>query len=447
MVAAAVVGGLSPEQRQALQHSADLVLDWESSHRNAIVATSAIEKACGPLPPVPLDLIDIAAGIYLTDIAIPRGRNEQFVRSIKLHIPVREPARWDAARPQLEALLYLLTGDRFAVRFHQRHGEASCVQSRRQVEPGDFDCVCLLSGGLDSLAAAVGLLRSGRKPLLLSHASGNPTVARAQAASVASLRRAWGQVGHLTVHVHPRTTPAALPFPQPERREPTRRSRSLLFMSLAAVVAASLGSIEVYMGENGVLTAAVPLSPGRAGALSTRTTHPAVLNSFNSIVQSVGMSVRVINPFVYQTKAELLLHVLRPSLRVEEIQRTVSCWMVGRRHRQCGGCVPCLLRRLSMLAAGLPDEAYEMDLLAQPEQYRGTDAYINVVDLLSYVAELQRWSEVDLLLRCPALLDLAAHQVSVPDIVSMLKRFAGEVAEAVLERFPAAARLMVGAEA
>ena len=116
--------------------------------------------------------------------------------------------------------------------------------------------------------------------------------------------------------------------------------------------------------------------------------------------------------------------------------------MAGRRHRQCGGCIPCLLRRVSMLSAGLPDEAYEMDLFGHPEDYRGTDAYVNLVDFLGYAAHLQARSEVELLLDSPALLDLHVYGVSVPDIVGMLKRFADEVAVITSEHFPAAAHLM-----
>jgi len=94
-----------------------------------------------------------------------------------------------------------------------------------------------------------------------------------------------------------------------------------------------------------------------------------------------------------------------------------------------------------MLAAGLPDEAYEMDLLARPGDYVGTDAYVNTVDFLSYVNRLSALSNADLLLSAPALLDLQAHNVSVADVVSMLKRFAAEGREVAEGQFPAAARL------
>jgi hypothetical protein len=116
--------------------------------------------------------------------------------------------------------------------------------------------------------------------------------------------------------------------------------------------------------------------------------------------------------------------------------------MTGRRHRQCGGCLPCLLRRISLQAAGLPDEAYEMDMLAQPEEFRGTEAFVNLVDFLSYVAQLNCRSETQLLLEAPALLDLQPYGVSLTDVVSMLKRFAAEVTGVISSRFRASAYLL-----
>jgi hypothetical protein len=98
-----------------------------------------------------------------------------------------------------------------------------------------------------------------------------------------------------------------------------------------------------------------------------------------------------------------------------------------------------------MLAAGLPDEVAELDLLGSPSTFRGTDAYVNLVDLLGYVAGLRSRTELQLLLETPALLDLQAHGVSVPDVVAVLKRFGDEVADVVHTHFPEAARLLAAA--
>ncbi len=438
-VVAVVPEGLSPADRDALAPGAFVQLDWRSPRRNAIFDLSALEEAAGPLSPSVADLADLVGAVFLTDLAVPRGRNEQFVRSLELHLPLRDPGLWQGQARTLGRLLYLLLGDNLGLHFYAREPEPPAGAAGK---PCDADCVCLVSGGLDSLAGAVMLLRAERRPLFVTHRSGNPTIAEAQRRLSDVFTRLGGRFHGAGVTLMPSLTPRSLPFPPAELREPSRRSRSLLFMALGAAAAAGLSTPEVYLCENGVLTAALPLSPSRAGALSTRSTHPAVLGLFTSLTGGLGLPGRILNPFLYQTKAEVIRDVLRPVLRIEEIQQTVSCWMAGRRHRQCGGCVPCLLRRMAMLAAGLPDEAYEVDVLARPEDYRGTDAYVNLVDLLSYVGRLSAGSAVELVLDAPALLDLQAFNVSVPDTVMMLKRFAAEVSAVVEGYFPASARML-----
>ena len=451
----AVVDGLDPVLRASLCEAAGdaqtVCLDWRSPQRNCRFGLASLEAASGPASPVVNDLLDVAAAVYFADLCVPRGRNEQFIRAIDLHIPVRVPEAWAAAAEDLGRLVYLLTGDNVTLTFHPRvaaEGLPSSMKAHAPARAFDYDSVCLLSGGLDSLAGGVALLRTGRRPLFVSHRSGNPTSAWAQGNAVRALRKISTDFGHVQVSLMPYRTTGSATFPPPEQREVSRRSRSLVFLALGTAAAAGLAAAEayepppVYLFENGILTAALPFAPSRSGALSTRSTHPAVLHLFNSLCHRLGLSSAVLNPFLYRTKGEIVAEILRPHLPVDDVQATVSCWMAGRRHRACGGCVPCLLRRVSMLAAGLPDEVAEMDLFGSPSTYRGTDAYVNLIDLLGYVAGLRSRSELQLLLETPALLDLQGYGVSVPDVVAVLKRFGDEVADVVDKHFPEAARLL-----
>lgn len=420
------------------------VLDWASDRRNALRDMVSIESMAGAsLSPHVADLLDIGAAVYLADIASPRGALEEWVRTIELDIPVRDPGFWTAVAPDLIHLLYVLTHDNIALEFRALQGaDASPAQGTDAAL--DVDCVCLLSGGLDSFAGAVMLAHTGRRPLLVSHKSGNPTAESAQRRAVAALERlAPGKATWVGARVAPfHGGPAALPFPAPEAREPSRRARSFLFMVLGVAAADVLGASEVYLCENGVLTAALPLTPARAGSLSTRSTHPAAIRLFSDITARAGLSCEIVNPFAYQTKGEVIRTFLRPLVPPADIMQTVSCWGAGRQNRQCGGCVPCLLRRIGLLSAGLPDDACMTDVLAAPEQYRGTDAYGNLVDLLTQAAAFLGRTDFDLLIEYPQLLDLEASGMSVEDTLRTLKRHAAEVFSVVREHFPAAARLL-----
>ena len=407
---------------------------WQGPGRNAVRELAPpLDEAAGAIA---RDLVDLAAAAYLADINAPRGRNEAWVRDIGLTVPVREPERWEAAKFDLTRLLHVLTRDNFAINFAARSDDPNSPAPPHL--PSDTDCISLLSGGLDSLAGAVVLLRSGRRPLFLIHRSGNPTAEAAQRHVLEVIARLSGKTPRV---VSARVMPLP-PLSDTPAREPSRRARSLVFMAVAAACAQATGISDLYLWENGFFSAGLPLSPARAGSLSTRSTHPIALHIFGELAATIGLPGELQNPFLYRTKAELIREVLRPVLPPRDIQRTVSCWAAGRTHRPCGGCVPCLLRRIAMLAAGLGDEACEMDVLAEPERYRGTDAYANLVDILTQAAAVMSLTDVELLLRHPQLLDMQAAGANVLDMLAVVRRHAIEVIAVVEEHFPAAGRMV-----
>ena len=429
------------------QRPADLRLLWEGPRRNA---TRNLTQLHSPLPhslsPLTQDLVDLATAVYLADLGLPRGRNERWVREIELSVPVREPRFWAQQAGDLTYLLYVLTRDRVRLDFVPRATDSLETDG---VATGLFaaDCVSLLSGGIDSLAGAVMLLKTGRRPMFVGHQSGNPAIRSAQTAVMTMLDKLSPGAGHLAqVGLQGGgNARAAFAFPPPEQREPSQRSRSFLFMSLAVAAAAGQGVTEAFIFENGILTMALPLSEARVGGMSTRSTHPRVIALMNQLCGKLELPCALINPFVYQTKAEIIRDLLRPALAPFDIQRTLSCWAAGRSSRQCGGCIACLVRRFSMLAAGLPDEAYEVDVLGHPGRYIGTDAYANLVDLLGLCARYRTLSDAALLQASPELLDLAAAGMTIPEVIALYRRFAEEVAGVVAEHFPLVAPLLLPA--
>jgi 7-cyano-7-deazaguanine synthase in queuosine biosynthesis len=424
----------------------DLLLDWQSERANSRRDLNRL-LALLPAAPSPLavDLAEIASAVYLSDLALQRGRNEEWVRHWELEIPVREADFWRSQSQALSHLLYVLTRDEVAFEFVPLAGPVAELPARGS-EGWQADCVSLLSGGIDSLAGAVLQLQTHRQPLFVAHQSGNPTIRRAQQAVSEMLTAlAPGQWRLGTVLLHGGGGGReAWPFPPPAEREPSQRSRSLLFMSLAVLAASGQGVDDIFVAENGILTVALPLSGARIGGHSTRSTHPRVLNLVNDLIHSAGLSCRLSNPFVYQTKAELISHILRPSLSPFDIQRTVSCWAAGRQSRQCGACVACLIRRFAMLAAGLPDEAYQADLLGHPSDYVGTEGYGNLMDLLGLCNDFMHSSDLELLQRLPELLEMQSSTGGLADTLAMYRRFATEVQQVVRDHFPVLQPLLEG---
>lgn len=432
-------GGPHAQERQA-----DLQIAWAGPEANASRALRAVyDLATTPLPDEALDLLEIATAVYVADIACRRGEREAWPRSISLSVPVRDPAAWAPVLPDLHRLLFELNRDSFQIGLRQANFAASGAEAMGGSHLPDADCVSMLSGGLDSLAGAAMLQQTGRRPIYSLHQSGNPSVRSAQAGVLEAIERHWpGRSASCACSVEPSPGGAeALPYPPPEQREPSRRCRSFLFMALALATAEAIGVEDVFMCENGVMTAGLPLSASRAGSMSTHSTHPMALALMNRIAGELGLRGRLINPFVYQTKAELLRDVLAPVLSVGEIQSTVSCWAAGRAPRPCGGCVPCLLRQIGMAWAELPEEAHMLQVLERPEDYVGTDAYGNLVDLLRHARQTVDASDAQLLGLQPGLLSLQAAGLEFAEVIAMLRRHAQQTLAVVAERYPAAARL------
>ncbi|MFQ5810604.1 MAG: 7-cyano-7-deazaguanine synthase, partial [Armatimonadota bacterium] len=152
--------------------------------------------------------------------------------------------------------------------------------------------------------------------------------------------------------------------------------------------------------------------------------------------------VVVMNPFQDRTKAQVIRDVLRPEVPIEDIQRSVSCWQIGRAPRPCGACVPCLVRRISMLAAGLPDEAYMIDILADPLAHRDSDAFANVMELLMLAADFSACDDDQLLMHYPEVVDGVTCGAPLAEVIGVYRRFADEVFEVVGQNFPATAALL-----
>ncbi|MEA3403852.1 MAG: 7-cyano-7-deazaguanine synthase [Armatimonadota bacterium] len=430
-------------QRCPAVEDAEVLLDWRTARANVAVDLGHL-PSWDQLPEAARDLLELAVAVYAADIAVRRGDREQWPRDISLSIPVRLPTLWASCVEDLSRLIFALTRDSFRLDFYPAPELAEPSTGPESDEDLQPDCVCMLSGGIDSLAGAVTLQQSGRRPIYSLHRSGNPAVLVAQERSLEAVEAHWpGQSVACPYTVAPDPRGAdALPFPPAEEREPSRRARSLLFMAAAAVTAHGAGVDEAYMCENGLLTAGLPLAPSRAGSMSTHSTHPAALKLFNTLAERAGVTAQVANPFIYQTKADLIRDVLRPHLSPQDIQSTVSCWAVGRTNRQCGGCIPCLLRRIGMAYAELPEEAYMIDLLGQPEQYMGTDAYGNLVDLLRHAQGITEQSDAEIIAAQPAILALRAAGMDISEISRMLRRHAEQMLSVLRERYPRAAALI-----
>jgi 7-cyano-7-deazaguanine synthase in queuosine biosynthesis len=280
-------------------------------------------------------------------------------RRFRFKIPVRRPDIWCSpeVRDALTETLAFLSEDEFAFDFVRSTNslplQAYLPFSDPLAQIIHPDEVVLFSGGLDSLTGAVdAVIGSHKRVALVSHQS-STTVASKQNALVASLRdrTASGRLFYVPVRINKG---------QEEAAEFAQRTRSLIFATLALIVARMFERNEFSFYENGVISINLPVAEHVLGARASRTTHPRVLKDCGrlfSLLLSGAFTVH--NPYIWKTKSEVI-RVLADRKCADLIAGTMSCTRVReatKHNRHCGVCPQCVDRRVGVLAAGLA--AYE----------------------------------------------------------------------------------------
>lgn len=249
------------------------------------------------------------------------------------------------------------------------------------------DSVCLYSGGLDSWLGVKSLLRSGRNPILVSHAY--PQDAKKQNDLYKFLPK---PLQRFAFNASPRIYGCA--------RDTTMRGRSFNFLALGAVAADAVASLNnlsevpLYIPENGFIALNAPLTSRRVGSHSTRTAHPFYLSCMQEIFDAVGIKSKICNPFQSQTKGEMLQAALLSPFEKTLATSTVSCGKWKRKSQQCGRCVPCLIRRSAFHAAGI-DDSREQYTYGVRENFEDTDG-LRKDDLQAVLQAVQPTSNEEL---------------------------------------------------
>lgn len=310
--------------------------------------------------PVPnRDLVAVATAVFLADRTTRRPRGWR--RAIELEVPVYDPAAWAAVSDDLSATLRLLASDEWTLNFVQR-GSTEPPSELTEVR-NERDRALLFSGGADSLCGAVEALTQGARVQLVSHWdwTGHSGVQRLVVRELEA--RFPGQVVLRQVHLGRRNQQlGGGQFGD----EPSRRTRSLLFIALGLAVASTQPKVGLWIAENGYAALNPPLAGERRGALSTRTTNPLVLDTLQRVFRRVGAHADFENVFGRATKGQMFARVasiLGTADASKLLSLSHSCshvrWAAGTGYppeTQCGVCFGCLVRRAAFHASGVQDQ-------------------------------------------------------------------------------------------
>jgi len=293
--------------------------------------------------PAIYDCLLLAAAVEYADRSI-RRRTHQRERQFALSLPVSEPLRWRDPRVKqaAEAALRICTGDRWCLSFRKARRRPPPTEPPLQWRQR-FDAAMPFSDGLDSLAASALAARSENQKMLLVRLGG-PTV---KGAAPAAFDR----------------VPYAVSASGKDFRESSARSRGFKYAVISGIAASLTGAPEVVMPESGQGTLGLVLAAS-GQELIDRRTHPmftALISRFLSVLFNAEVSFS--HPKLWETKGEVLTEYREGQGDDSALRRTRSCWQSQRqaylngKRVQCGICAACLLRRTSLHAAGLAEDA------------------------------------------------------------------------------------------
>lgn len=315
------------------------------------------------IPDQAMDFLTIALAVTAADTFVRREDAEDgWTRRFSVLLPLHEPARWLPLKKEIERTLHFLSGDMWDLNFqdsgypppepHRRRDRFHLIRLR------GLDCVSLFSGGLDSAIGAIDLLAQGRAPLLVSHAYKGDKTHQDKIAEALS-----GRYSRFEVNADPHQAAGVTDI--------TMRTRSLNFLAFAAVGSCAVQAvsrkdrIDLFVPENGFISLNAPLTHRRIGTLSTRTTHPHFIESIQNIFDTVGIPCQINNPYQFKTKGQMAFECQKKQLLSDILGNTVSCSHWKRSNKQCGICVPCIIRRAAIHAGGIgKDVDYAYDKLA-----------------------------------------------------------------------------------
>lgn len=304
-------------------------------------STAALESyAFARWEPVIYDAMLVAAAIEYADRSFARPELG-WRRDFSIRVPVLEPARW-AAPSVSEALrdaAGFLKGDGWTFDFVQRQGSTpqppqDCFQFNVTA-----DAVMAFSDGMDSRAVAGLVSAAGRNPV------------RVRVGSKAAGRPARGEPVPFAV----------VPYNVKADGETSARSRGFKFAVITGIAAYLANVDEILLPESGQGAFGPALVTATTQAYPDYRSHPLFTARMERFLAALlHRPVHYVFPRLWSTKGETLRdYAALPG--GGDWRTTRSCWRnarhcsVDQELKQCGVCAACMLRRMSIHAAGLED--------------------------------------------------------------------------------------------
>lgn len=316
-------------------------------------STEHLESYClAQWEPVVFDALVVAAAVEFCD-RLQRRKTQHWGRNFEVCIPVHDPDRWNAVSvsASLKDALEFLTGDRWELSFIARQAPAPVPHQFQFGFPSDARAVIPFSEGLDSRAVA-GLMHRELGDSMIRVRLG--TKQFLPGTSESDVKQPFTSIPY---KVKPKIG---------EFGESSARSRGFKFSLVSGIAAYMVKANRIIVTESGQ-GALGPVLAAVGQVYEDYRSYPPFMDRMQVFLMALfNHCMHFEFPRLWYTKGETLAAFVRECDDGGAWGATWSCWQQNRqssvdgRKRQCGICAACMLRRLSVHAAGLcePPETY-----------------------------------------------------------------------------------------
>jgi 7-cyano-7-deazaguanine synthase in queuosine biosynthesis len=309
--------------------------------------TEALASYCfAQWEPLVFDALLIAAAVEFCDRAQKRAMHH-WARRFELRLPVHDPSHWVSGAVSgtlLEALRFL-TGDDWQIDFVARRKVQAPPMQSSFVLPSGSHTIIPFSDGMDSRAVAG----------LETHTLGQ-SLLRVRLGSKMSDLDSLARYGQAFASVPYSVQAGAKTF-----AESSARSRGFKFATISGLTAYLSKAERIIVPESGQGALGPALVPVGQAYQDYRN-HPLFTDRMEAYFAALlNYRPRFEFPRLWHTKGETLKAFVNDCPDGSAWEQTWSCWQSARQasvdghKRQCGICAACLLRRMSVHAAGLTE--------------------------------------------------------------------------------------------
>lgn len=293
------------------------------------------------------DAFVVAAAVEFCDRMHARPSTD-WGRKFIMRVPVHDLGRWrsPAVSKTLHDALTILTGDHWELEFKNRKKSMPSPEQRRLKVPGASSVIMPYSDGLDSYATAELMkLKHGEKLVRVR--------LDAQFLKASQNKRQSSPFASMPWKIFCGKRGAT---------EPSALSRGFKFALLSGVAAVLCGTSMIIMPESGQGALGPCLVPVGQAHPDYRN-HPVFTDRMEAFISAFfNHELHYSYPYLWNTKGDTLKDFFAKYPDDSNWMGTRSCWQGSRqvsvsgRRRHCGICAACLLRRMSVHAAGRAED-------------------------------------------------------------------------------------------